>query len=49
MRWVSAAIGLRVVAHETLKLTGAALTALMLIAGATFIALGARAVAAVVL
>ncbi len=46
---VHAAIGLRVVAHEYLKLTGAVLTAFTLIVGLTVLGTGGRAVVAVVM
>ncbi len=46
---IHAAIGLRVVAHEYLKLTGAVLTAFTLIVGLTVLGMGGRAVVAVVM
>jgi fumarate reductase subunit C len=46
---IHAAIGLRVVAYEYLKLTGAVLTAFTLIAGLTILGMGGRAVVAVVM
>ncbi len=46
---IHAAIGLRVVAHEYLKLTGAALSAFTLIVGLTSLGMGGRAVFAVVM
>ena len=46
---IHAAIGLRVVAHEYLKLTGAVLNAFTLIVGLTFLGMGGRAVVAVVM
>ncbi len=44
---VHAAIGLRVVVHETLKLKGPALGAFTVAAGLVFLAMGGRAVLAV--
>ncbi len=46
---IHAAIGLRVVANEYLKLKGAVLTAFTLIVGLTSLAMGGRAVIAVVM
>ncbi len=46
---IHAAIGLRVVAHEHLKLEGTVLSAVTVIAGLTFLVMGGRAVVAVVL
>ncbi len=46
---VHAAIGVRVIAHEWLKLSGSALTALTWIVGLGLLGLGGRAVFAVVL
>ena len=46
---IHAAIGLRVIAHEYLKLTGGVLTAFTLIVGLTSLVMGGRAVIAVVM
>ena len=46
---IHAAIGLRVIAHEYLKLTGGVLTAFTLIVGLTSLGMGGRAVIAVVM
>lgn len=46
---VHASIGLRVIVHEHLKLTGQALNAFTWVSGLVLLALGARAIAAVVM